>query len=210
MKKTLNRKMFSSVLAVLLIGAGFLFYSMGIHAKIAKATSLIFAPSNCYTASATSSPVYMTPGTATTTLECSMGYDGRREAVLAIQINASSTATRFDILIEESMDGQDWYPISMNQTASTTNPFSLTTRGTMTAKFASSTIGGNALGVSTNRLGVSGTDNRNHYSATIPVRMRQVRSVVTLAPYDAFPSQSTTSPSQNAAVWQQIIPKVEI
>lgn len=168
-------------------------YLAGFHTMIAKAAVLVFSPTNCYTAAATSTLQYMTPGTATTTVSCDMGYDGASAAVLAIQVNASSTAAIFNIYVEESMDGQDWYPVG--QGASTTNPYGLGTRAYSTFSFASSTIGGAVAPA--NGVGVSGTQNRNHYELDVPVRMKRVRAYAGIT-------------GANAGMWMQILPKVSL
>jgi len=170
-------------------------YLFGVHTMIAKAAQIAFTPATCYTAAATSTLSYMTPGTATTTATCPMGQDGADSAVLAIQVNASSTAAVFDVYVEESMDGIDWYPIQQEQVASTSNPFSLQIRQYAQFTFASSTVGG-AL-ANTNGVGVNGTQNRNHYELDVPVRMKRVRAYTGIT-------------GANAGVWMQILPKVGI
>jgi len=182
-------------------------YLFGIHSLIAKAASLVFK-TDCVTASATSTLAYMTPGTATTTLTCGMGNDGANTAVLAIQVNASSTNTVYDIFVEESMDGQDWYPIPSFQSASTSKQFSLAVRPFATFGFASSTIGGvkGLNGASTTAQSFTATNNRNHYELEVPVRMKWVRSYATLETllWDG------TATSTAGAIWMQIIPKISI
>ena len=56
---------------------------------------------------ATSSLAYMTPGTATTTLSCSI--DRTDEADVLIALKASSTATTLGWRVEFSRNNQDWY-----------------------------------------------------------------------------------------------------
>src|SRR3990167_9502009 len=131
--------------------------------------------SGCKTAAATSTLGYLTPGTGTSTVTCAIGLDSPRSAVLAIVVNASSTNTQFNGFVEESMDGIDWYPVTVNQSASTTNPYQVATRASFNFQFASTTIGGTAAAASDNRLGAAGTNNRNHSSLEVPVRMKRVR-----------------------------------
>lgn len=192
---TFNRNILYGLIAFAIAGFA---YFMGLNTLLAKAAALVFSPADCYTANATTTLAYMTPGTATTTVTCPMGSDGADSASLAIQVNASSTATSFNVYVEESMDGQDWYPIP---SASTTDAFSLQIRPYSTFTFASSTIGGTTgmNGASTTFQGYTSTNNRNHYLIDVPVRMKRVRAFTTM------PIGST-----NGAVWMQIIPKTGI
>lgn len=178
-------------------------YFAGVHTLLAKAAGLVFAPANCYTAAATSTLAYMTWGAATTTVSCGMGNDGADTAVLAIIVNATSTNTIYNFNVEESMDGHDWYPIAINQTASTSPVLTLTDRRTASLRFASSTIGGGGSPV-VSGVGVNGTNNRNHYTMDVPVRMKRVRA------YASISSAATTTVNGNGAIWMQIIPKVGI
>src|SRR3990167_1251002 len=184
--------LYGSTLALVLA----IMYLFGVHTMIASASISVFSPSNCYTAAATSTLTYMTPGTATTTKSCALGLEGAHTAVVEVQVNASSTSSVFNTYIEESMDNLDWYPV---QEATSSIPFVLTTRPYATFTFASSTIGGTASGVSSNRLGVSGTDNRNHYTLNVPVRMKYVRVFTALG-----------LGGTNGGVWMQIIPRQDI
>src|SRR3990167_2596795 len=186
----------SGVLVVLLLVLG---YSMGLHTMLAQAAGLVFK-TDCVTATATSTLTYMTKGTATTTITCAMGNDGADSAALSVILNASSTVSNLNIYVEESMDGQDWFPILPNQLASTTNPLNLNTRAYSTNTFASSTIGGGLGGA--NSVGVDGSNNRNHYLIDVPVRMKRVRA------YAAIASTSPDLRVENAGVWMQIIPKI--
>ena len=169
----------------------------------AKAGLTTFA-APCKTATATSSLSYMTAGTATTTLVCGMGSDGADMATLAIQVNASSTDSTFNLFAEESMDGQDYYPIVANEFSTTTYPLNLHLRAYSTFTFASSTIGGAGLGVgllgaSTTYQGFEAENNRNHYELSIPVRMKYVRVYAVMA-----------IGSAPGAIWMQIQPKAGI
>lgn len=165
----------------------------------AKGAISSFTPSTCYTAAATSTLSYLTAGTGTTTVSCLVGPDGASTARLNVEVNASSTSSQFNFNAEESMDNQDWYPITLPQGATTTSPFNVSARYTYTAIFASSTIGGTGNTVSLNGLGVNGTINRNHYSFDIPVTMRYVRV------YSSLPAGSTSG-----GVWMQILPRQNI
>ena len=172
-------------------------YVLGAYSLIARAAISAFYPSTCYTAAATSSPAYMSPGLATSTVECNLGGDGARTAVVRVQANATSTATTFNFYVEESMDSIDWYPITQEQTSSTTNPFNVGVRAYTTFTFASTTIGGTSVALSGNRLGVSGENNRNHYTFEVPVRERYVRVYAGLT-------------GAGGAVWMHILPRVDV
>ena len=186
--KQSNIFLYGAVIAIIL------FLSYLVTPKLRAAVSN-FTPTTCYTAAATSTLKYMTPGTATTTVQCAYGADGAKNAVLAIEVNASSTSSVFTVGAEQSMDGVDWYPLPVSQMASTTNPFTLTSRQTAQFAFASSTVGGEA--VSSAGIGVNGTQNRNHYTFTVPTQMRLVRAFISV--------QGT-----NAGVWMQIYPRENI
>src|SRR3990167_7684905 len=163
-------------LGVLTLAGLLLFaYSSGLYTKLAGASASLFVNTACYTASATSTLTYMTPGTATTTLECFLGQDGAHKATLAIEVNASSTLTQYNFFVEESYDRLDWFPVTLSQTSTTTSPFDLVERNVLSVLFSSTTIGATELGASPNRIGADGSDNRNHYIADIPVRLRHVR-----------------------------------
>src|SRR3990167_1045093 len=163
--------------------------------KVGAAISQFF-PSDCYTAAATTTLNFMTPGTATTTLACNMGGEGAKEAVVVAQVHASSTATEYLFGIEESMDGIDWYPISAQQIASSSPIFSLYDKGTVRYTYASTTIGG--VAEAENALNGS----RNNISFSVPTRMSRVRVFVGLASStNAVPARS------NGAIWMKIIPR---
>src|SRR3990167_355779 len=200
-----KRTVWLSIVAVLLF-VGIASYFSGVHTVLVKAASIVFSPPNCFMAiggvkaTATSTLNYMTPGTATSTVTCELGTDGSKSAVLVVEVNATSTNTTYVLGVEESMDSQDWFPVTLGQIASTTNPFNLSVvaPGRFQYQFASSTIGG--VAVTTGTLGVAGTNNRNHFSLDIPVRMDRVRVWASLA-------TTTGDAGDNGAVWMKIIPK---
>lgn len=179
----------------LILGALLAVYFSAPH--FASAAPSRFVAPNCKTAAATTTITWMTPGAGTTTLSsCFLGNDGADVASLILQVNASSTATRFVGAVEESMDGIDWYRISPSQTASTSSTIELGTKGSFAFNFASSTIGG--VAVSTGLAGYNGTNNREDMVIDVPVRMKYVRAHVGIA-------GGTT----NGGVWMQVLPKRE-
>ena len=187
-----SRKILYGLVALAVLGVAYL---SGLNTLIARAATLIFSPADCYTAAATTTLKYMSNGLATTTVDCPMGSDGANSAALAIQVNASSSPlTVFNIFVEESMDGVDWYPIPV---ATTTDPLNLAIRPYSTFAFATSTVGGTAPSASQSGVGLNGTQNRNHYILDIPVRMKRVRAYAGVT-------------GANGAIWMQIIPKIGI
>lgn len=188
-----------------LIGASIALVAFAIFAfntPYVKAAISNFTPTTCYSASATSSPTYMTPGVATSTTGtggCFLGLEGARTASLVIQYNASSSATsKFNTIVEESMDGKDWYAVALDQIATTSVTVSPSTKGLFEYTFASSTAGAAASGSAGNHLGVNGTNNRNQLVIDVPTRMKYLR---------AFTSLQTGG--TNGAAWMQIIPRVD-
>ena len=165
---------------------------VGYSTNVVKAAISAFSPSNCYTAAATTSPAYMSGGVATSTVTCNMSPNGALTAVIAIEVNASSTSSIFNTYVEESMDGLDWFP---TRVASSTRLVSTDANTYYSYTFASSTL----KGVVTPVLGVAGLNNRNHYSFDVPVRMKYVRA------YTVIPIGSNPG-----AVWMQIIPRQDI
>lgn len=105
---------------------------------------------------ATTTPAYMTPGTATSTLTNNICASDRTVALdrlfLAMQFTASSTATNLTGAIEGSIDGVDWYPIPFGTVASTSPSLTIQSTGAFNWQFASSTPGGGTLASTTNRI----------------------------------------------------------
>ena len=185
------------------------YFSIG--ATIAAALTIVvgavlfgFIPSSAFanplsfsrtqTATATTSPVYMTAGTATTTLTHDFGTGNNfsgDSASLLVQLAGSSTATVLNIDVEYSQDGADWYATSIGWNAdvgvSTTSP-ALGPLQQIAFQFASSTI---------NRSVVT---NANSATSTrivkIPTPTRFVRAILTLA-----------TGSTRGAVWAEFIGK---
>lgn len=162
---------------------------------VVKATILAFSPATCYTASATSTLRYLAWGAGTTTVTCNMSPDGAEEAVIAFQLTASSTGTDLRFAVEESMDGQDWYPVlATGQELGTTSPeVNLALKGTYAYKFSSSSAlqGGVAFAGQATSTG----------AFSVPVRMKQIRAYAYLA------STSGHLTNKNGAIWFQILPR---
>ncbi len=165
-----------------------------------KAAITTFTPSTCYNFAATSSLSYLSKGAGTTTVTCNLGAEGASVAVAKVTVNASSTVTRYNFNIEESMDGIDWFVVTPSITASTSPVLFFDALGQLTYLFASSTVGQVALG-GAGTAGVDGTNNRQQFLFDIPVRMKQVRVITTLA------SSTAGAGSGNGAVNLQIVPR---
>lgn len=191
---TITRKNFSlgilfgAALAVIALSANFA------HAN----PSNISSPATGTMATSTAL-AYLTPGTATTTTPVydSNQVDGTNEkatsntfstdsAVFAMQVNASTTATNYNIAFEYSNGsncgavpaGCDWYADTLFAQASTSPSVSLNTSRTFSWLFASSTVGG--AGSSAGLLGINGTNNRSTRVWTVATPMRYVRAVISV------------------------------
>lgn len=152
-----------------------------------KAASQEFAPSNCYSSAATTSLSYMTAGTATTTVTCALGPTGTDSASLALLVNASSTSSVVVGQVEYSEDGIDWY--QNNQDVFAAGAIAIATpSNSFTWTYASTTVGGAAVGAATN----AGTK-----ILKISTPMKWVRVVL-------------SNTGTNIAVWAKIIPRKPI
>jgi hypothetical protein len=149
------------------------------------------------TATATSTPAYMTPGTATTTLvfntltstsvatatPSNSSNTPKADFVdLLVQLQGSSTAADLHIGYEYSQDGLDWYQDFLPQ-----GGYSTTTQ-TQTPALDSISV----LAASTTYDG-TGKTNFDNFVVSVPVPTKDVRIVLTLT-------------GANAAVWAQVIP----
>lgn len=188
---------YSIVFVAILLNALTLF----LFAPKANANPSQIMPSARAGTATTTAVSYMTPGTGTTTTPVydSWGVDGTNQintgnnyytnsAVLALQVNASSTATNFNIAFEYSNGTNcgttpaacDWYADVLFATASTSPGVSLNTTRTYSWLFASSTVGG-AGGGSGGLQGINGTNNRATRVLSITaIPMRYVRAVITV------------------------------
>lgn len=162
-------------------------------AGIAFAASTVFV-NTVQTSSnpvATSTIVYMTPGTATTTLTYDSypsGVSATNGAALFLQVTASSTATKYLINEEYSQDGIDWYQgtfSSLNGYATTTIPTNISQIPQWIWTYASSTPGLGAVTASVN------TDARMIHIQT-PTRF--IRVIITMT-------------GANGAIWAQLVPQ---
>lgn len=149
------------------------------------------------TSSATTSPVYLTPGTGTSTLTFD-SYGGSSSPALALKNNdafallrfaGSSTASVLGINAEYSQDCIDWYSDSLVTAPTTTAVNSLNVNNSMSWTFASSTVGGKGLNATT------GATSTKAIRLQTPTRcMRLVFSIT----------------GGNGALWGQIVPVREV
>ena len=154
-------------------------------APLAHANQSSFCVGNS-TSGATTSPVYMTPGTATTTLTNSACADRATpldQTNLFVQLTGSSTSSTLGISFEYSQDGVDWYSDTVNRGATTTQSVNYNQPTSQLLHFASTTVGGAA-----------GTSARTMRAITVPMMSQYVRAIFTV------PVGST-----NSAIWAQFI-----
>lgn len=209
------RKIIYSTLAVLTLG-------VFVFAGVVSASPSQNTAGAGY-ATATTTIAWMTPGTATST---TIIYDSNQvrglnqsnqgntwatdSAILKLQINASSTLTKFRIDLEYA-DGTEsdtncattpascaWYRNTLDNTmgyGTTTNPTSLNDPSYMTWQFASSTVGG--VPPSTGLNGYNGTNNRDTRIINVSTPTRYVRAVISVT-------------GANGGIWGWFIPKKEV
>lgn len=155
--------------------------------------SPLYFPSTSKTATATSTLSYMTPGTATSTLaydSYTAGDNFKTDmASLLVQTTASSSSAVFNISIEYSQDGIDWYQdnLSSFQASSTPGTTNVSKFNSLTFTAASSTIDGVLSNAPQSRV----------INVMMPTRF--VRAVI-----------SVGIGSANGAVWAQWIPAKQI
>lgn len=173
------------------------FLSLIMMVGVVHANPSYFAP-QAKTALATTSPAYILPGTATSTVTYdSFNTDGTNEssgpqnpiaansATLLVQFTASSTSSVLNVAIERSDDGIDWYQDNLSALATTTPAQNIGVPTSYTWTYATSTIGG--VVNPTNRLGKS---------LFIQTPTRYTRAVFTAV-------------GANSAVWAQFVPTKE-
>lgn len=190
----------TSILAFFVASLGGLF----LYASYAGANPMYFITSNG-TATATSSPVYMTPGTATTTEYFDAGIgtsQALNKAKLLVQFAGTSTASRLKIDLEYSHGvagvnctsdptACDWYSNNMSgqdAAVSTTTEAMVFNGASFSFNFSSTSPGG---------AGGNATTNKRIFSVDTPVRY--VRAVASM-PIGSF----------NGAVWMRFVGEREL
>jgi hypothetical protein len=176
----------------------------------ASATAFVYAnpmqfTATASTAAATTSPVFMTPGTATSTVRYDTFQSNgttqtntgntylTNQTQLLVQFTASSTSSTLNINLEYSQDGIDWYadaPTNVVGYATSTFSVSLNQIPQYQWKFASSTIG---------QAGALVSNNLDTRSIAVNVPTRYVRAIFTCG-----------AGGTNCTVWSTFIPVKEI
>lgn len=187
------KKFISIIVVATLVIFGFMVHSV-------KANGSAFVVPSSTTA--TSSVVYMTPGTATTTyyFDSQIGTNQAVDsAVLQTQFTGSSTASSVNIALEYSHGvagtdctatptACDWYQDRLSAGATTTQTISLNQATTYTLSMSSTTPGG-----------VAGNSSRTFRVMKIDFPTRYVRAVYTMP-----------AGSQNGAIWGGFVGKREV
>ena len=153
--------------------------------------------------SASTSPCYMTPGTATTSIifdsyQNTQGSNtarntfGTKSAALMFQLYGSSTASIINLAVERSQNGVDYYADSYAFVATSTGVFNLSNSNlnSYVLTFASSTLKGEAI------VGDETTMTR---IIRIETPTRFTRVVFTSA-------SSTILGPKNTAIWGEMVP----
>lgn len=156
-------------------------------------------PAGAKTATATTTPAVMTPGTGTSTVTYdSYSLNGTNQpsqgvvtytdsASLLVQFTASTTASKLKIAYEYSQDGIDWYAdgVTAYFASTTTGVITVTPPNSMSWTFASTSVGGGSV-LANNNIA---TEILNVKTPT-----RYVRAVI-------------SDTGANAEVWAQFVPK---
>lgn len=186
-----NYKELAVIAATLLVLS---FFTLGtVHANVGG------FPPGAKTATATTTPAVMTPGTGTSTVVYdSYNINGTNEqttgvvsdtdeAALLVQFTASSTASKLKIAYEYSQDDVDWYQdgITILFASSTTGIISTNIPNSMSWTFASTSVGG---------AGILASNNFATEILPVVTPTRYVRAVI-------------SDTGANAEVWAQFVPK---
>lgn len=175
-----------------ILSIAFVLAVVGISSPVAYANP-IYAGPTVQTATATTSPRYLTPGTGTTTLVFD-SYNPATNRYLAtkvmglLQFAASNTASTLGIATEYSADGIDWYQGFMFDPSgiSTTSPvMTLGAPNRLSWQFASTTLNGVAK--------TNANSATSSAAVIIPSPLRFLRLVVSIT-------------GGNGAFWGQVVP----
>lgn len=200
MTKTQTRFQAVALIAVCLAVVAYLsFVAVSYKAKGAQPNSYTQTLTNAAgNAIATTSPVYMTAGAATTTLTLNSNQFGdpnvslETPLPLVVQLTASSTATKVNISFEYAADAQcvDWYGDNTDSLATTSQTYTASYTRNITWSFASSSLNGAPIGALNNLQ-------TKLFMLNAPVRC--VRAVFTLA-----------AGSTGGAIWPAFIVKKQV
>ena len=182
--------------AVFAVAVGLLAIVAG--AGVALANPSYFTTGVSTNNAASTTPAYMTPGTATSTTPVYDAYAGSQTAKFAAnsagllqRFCASSTATVLNTSVEYSADGIDWYRnfvLDPSQDSTTTQTNILALPFSDSQKFASSSIDGAAVAANNSCI---------TNALTIPTPFRYIRVVDSIT-------------GANGSVWNQLVPIKEI
>jgi hypothetical protein len=188
---------------VVLLG---LTYITGILPVALGNISVIPVHTGCQSSSATTSPIYMYPAAATSTLTCDAytidskaisGY-ALDSAVLAIQYHASSTdRATLNWYYEYSQDGKDYYPENqfLNENATTTFTNSVMALTGVASKLHSFA-----------QIATSTSFSPDGYAtSSAALKMVDVKTPTRYVRVKFFPQSGTGTTS--GAVWAEFIPK---
>lgn len=146
---------------------------------------------------ASTTPAYLTAGVSTSTTPTFNAYTQTASggatsksdnALLVIQLTASSSNTVLNLAVEYSVDGIDWYRnfvIDPLQTSTSSITVALNTPYSIQQKFASSTVGGIGLTNANSTVGKS--------AIMVPTPAQYTRVVASLT-------------GGNGAVWMNLVP----
>jgi hypothetical protein len=172
---------------------------LSLAAGTALANPSYFARGVTTNSAASTTPAYLTPGTATSTTPTFDAYAQTNNggatfkadsAGIVQQFCASSTATVLNTSVEYSQDGIDWYRnfvFDPSQTGTTSVNRNLVTPYSISQTFASSSLQGTPIAA----------NNKCTYSAfTIPTPFRYTRVVSSMT-------------GGNGSIWNQLVPLKE-
>lgn len=176
----------------LFLGIGALGILVG--ATVAFANPSFFSTGVSTNNAASTTPAYMTPGTATSTTPVYNAYGttasqkfAANSAGLLQRFCASTTSTVLKTTVEYSADGIDWYAnfvFDPSQTGTTTIARVITTPYSLTQQFASSSL----------QQGATAANNQcTTIATTIPTPFQYIRVVSTVT-------------GANGSIWNQLVP----
>lgn len=141
-------------------------------------------------ATASTSPTYMTPGTATTTFafDTAQGNNFAPDSAVFLAQQTASSTGNLAFFIEYSQDGADWYQSNVGTQGTTTAVQNITTPFSYLWTFASTTPGGGAP-----------AGNRQNKAIEVKTPTRFVRIVFYI------PAGTT-----NSAIWGEWVAKKEV
>ena len=196
MNQTKNKTLKNKTFVFLLLGTLLLASALYFYGRQALGTSSPATACNLSGNPATTSPVFMTPGRATTTLTCNVSRVD--SFTLLAMLVASSTDTEFQFRVERSLNNSDYFAevFSVNELASTTRltgDFSQ-----YTIRYATST-GGTSQTVGFGSGSGTGSTTANFIHFSIPTLGADYVRVVSYLRRE----NNLTATTTNGAIWMQ-------